>query len=113
MGGMNHRRPALKIADAGGGERVRTIAEDLSNARAADRDLPIPVTGDRCGACGSRRDVAGALTPRCAGCRADEQAARADRKAACGDRPLSARRPQLCSTCHTALPVTGACGFCS
>ena len=115
MGGMNHRRPLLKVMDAGGGDRVRTIAEDLSVALAADRESPSRSSGARCGACGSRTSVTGTFDPRCPGCRAGDLAARAARKAAFDDEAARAtvRRARLCSGCHTELPVSGACGFCT
>jgi hypothetical protein len=115
MAGLNHERPLFKVMAAGGGERIRTIAEDLAVAQvglgSADKAVP---ERPRCELCGSRHDVTGQLSPRCAGCRAHEAAVRAARKTSGGDiRSRAARkRANTCGSCHVELPATGVCGYC-
>ena len=74
MSRINHDRPVLKVIDAGGGERIRTIAEDLRAAQAADRSSARRGEGQlRCGKCRATKKV---VLPyrRCRGCLADEEA---------------------------------------
>ena len=76
MSRLNHDRPVFKVIDAGGGERIRTIAEDLRAAQAADRRearraVPAGNGPLRCRACGSAKNVQ--KSRRCVACAADEQ----------------------------------------
>ncbi|MGY1748842.1 hypothetical protein [Modestobacter sp. SYSU DS0511] len=67
MSRLNHDRPVLRVIDAGGGERIRTIAEDLRAAQRADRMRHRQL---RCTSCGTTKKVV--LPYRaCRGCLAD------------------------------------------
>jgi hypothetical protein len=108
---MDHERPLFTVMKVGG-DRVRTIAEeDLNAAQALQRPASEPLSGPRCGACGSRQYVAGELSPRRTGCRAHERTARAATKAAMPTKKLRSRS-RLCEDCPTELPLSGVCGFC-
>jgi hypothetical protein len=113
MADLNHERPLFKVMAAGGGDRVRTIAEELAVAqaqlRSRDEDEP---ERPRCDSCGSRKDVTGSLSPRCADCRAHENGTRAVRKESNAGKGPGRRRVTSCPKCYVELPVSGVCGFC-
>ena len=115
MSGLNHDRPQFKVGDAGGGERIRTIATIAEKLCDIQRAAPVsaPPGASRCGLCGSRREVTGHLQPLCMGCREQKARARAARRA--DGEASGPRRPPgtLCPRCHTELPVAGRCGCCS
>jgi len=111
MSNLNHERPVFRVIAAGGGERIRTVAEDLAAAQAdLRREAASSDTRPRCGSCGSRREVKGTLTPRCADCRTEEAASRSERKSKLAPAPRG--RATQCSKCYVELPVNGLCGFC-
>ncbi len=66
MSGLNYDRPAFKVRDAGGGERIRTIAEELQSSRKS-RGRAEP---KRCRGCRAIREV---MDGACRACLADEQ----------------------------------------
>ncbi|SHG42329.1 hypothetical protein [Geodermatophilus nigrescens] len=63
---LNHGRPALRTTDAGGGERIRTIAEELAASQRARSDSE----PRRCRSCGNRGHV---MDGACRACLADER----------------------------------------
>jgi hypothetical protein len=72
---LNHDRPVFKVIDAGGGERIRTIAEDFRSARAEDwrkarRPAPRSKPPSGCADCGTTKAVQ-PKARRCAACLAD------------------------------------------
>ena len=118
MGNLNHERPQFRVMDAGGGERVRTIKEELDLARAG---AAVEQNGrrvvPRCELCGSTKVSSRRL--RCAQCVSDTEKVREARlhpAAGAGprgdSRSTGRRRTGTCPECHTELPVSGDCGFC-
>lgn len=119
MSNLNHDRPLFKVLDAGGGERVRTIAEELEDARVSppagpDRRRAVP----KCELCGSTKVSSRRL--RCATCVAETETVREARLQLAADvapprsTSVAARpRPGLCPQCYTQMPVAGACGYCA
>jgi hypothetical protein len=67
---LNHGRPAFKAIDAGGGERIRTIAEEI----AASRRASSTAEPKRCRSCGAQGQV---MDGACRPCLADEQVIKA------------------------------------
>ncbi len=63
---LNHGRPAFKAIDAGGGDRIRTIAEELAASQRARSDSE----PKRCRNCGTRGQV---MDGACRPCLADER----------------------------------------
>jgi hypothetical protein len=53
MSGLNYDRPALRVQDAGGGERIRTIAEELQ----ASRKSRVRAEPKRCRGCRAIKEV--------------------------------------------------------
>ncbi|MCW2904520.1 MAG: hypothetical protein JWO67_6785 [Streptosporangiaceae bacterium] len=74
---LNHGRPMFKAIDAGGGERIRTVGEELSATRRLRTGEAAKASN--CGSCGARKKVTGA-TPRCPACHTDEATIRSAKK---------------------------------
>lgn len=118
MSNLNHERPLFKVMDAGGGERIRTIGEEVDVAKAGVSAGPsgrpaVP----RCELCGSTRVSSRRL--RCTHCVAETAVVRDARLPRTGGvgsapavRPATQSRIKMCPECHTQLPVSGTCGFC-
>lgn len=118
MSNLNHGRPFFKVMDAGGGERIRTIDEELdvanvgtSAGRSSQQAVP------RCELCGSTKVSSRRL--RCTRCVAETAVVHDARVRPTGAgvrpavRPTARQRGTFCTGCHTELPVSGACGFCT
>lgn len=119
MSNLNHERPLFKVLDAGGGERVRTIDEELHGAGVhGPTGVQRRPSAPRCELCGSSRVSSRRL--RCERCVAETQTVREARKQAPAvttraeaERPAVRLRPGFCPRYFTQLPVTGECGFCA
>ena len=53
MSGLNYDRPAFRVQDAGGGDRIRTIAEELQ----ASRKSRVVAQSKRCRGCRAIKEV--------------------------------------------------------
>src|SRR4051812_9000698 len=74
---LNHDRPMFRAIDAGGGERIRTVGEELNASRRLRGQEAAKAS--TCGSCGTRKKVTG-TRPRCSPCATDGATIRSARK---------------------------------
>ena len=76
---LDHDRPIFKVIDAGGGERIRTVSEELNATRGARSRAQ--VAASTCGSCGARKKVTvNGGRSRCSACLTDEGTIRSANK---------------------------------